>query len=105
MWLWRPKHWKFGSRWVGPYKIAGRQGVNYTLMLREGKTLVAHHNQLKIGLATSELGLPIHPVAETPGISVQEYDVLEIFSSLVINILVTVCREGKVSRDSTSIAC
>ena len=74
VWLWRPKHWKFGSRWVGPYKIAGRQGVNYTLMLREGKTLVAHHNQLKIGLATSELGLPIHPVAETPGIPVQEYD-------------------------------
>ena len=75
VWLWRPKHWKFGSRWVGPYKIAGRQGVNYTLKLREGKTLVAHHNQLKVDLAPLELGLPIHPAAETPGISVQEYDI------------------------------
>ena len=75
VWLWRPKHWKFGSRWVGPYKIAGRQGVKYTLKLREGKTLVAHHNQRKVDLAPLDLGLPIHPAAETPGISVQEYDI------------------------------
>ena len=44
VWLWRPKHWKFGKRWTGPYKVSSRDGVNYKLISSRGKALVAHNN-------------------------------------------------------------
>ncbi len=68
VWLRRPKHGKFGKRWIGPYIISSREGVNYTLRSEMGKTLVAHHNQLKICPTPLGRGLPVHPVPETPGI-------------------------------------
>ena len=37
--LWRPKHWKFGRKWTGPYKILSRNGVNYKLESTLGRTL------------------------------------------------------------------
>ena len=75
VWLWRSKHWIFGSEWVGPYKVIVREGVNYTLRFKEGKTLVAYHNQLKAYPVPLDQGLPIQPLAETPGISVHEQGV------------------------------
>ena len=30
IWLWRPKKFKFGRRWIGPYEVCSRRGVNYT---------------------------------------------------------------------------
>ena len=72
VWLWRPKHWKFGRRWTGPYKIIFRQGVNYTIQSNGGKSLVVHHNQLKPCPIPFDQGQPIHPVPETPGIQIGE---------------------------------
>ena len=72
VWLWRPKHWKFGRRWTGPYKIASRQGVNYNIQSNSGKLLVVHHNQLKPCPIPFDQGQPIHPVPETPGIQIGE---------------------------------
>ena len=28
VWLARPKKWKFGKKWIGPYKICSQNGVN-----------------------------------------------------------------------------
>ena len=47
VWLRRPKSWKFGRKWVGPYEIVSRKGVNYNIRSNAGRSLVAHHNQLK----------------------------------------------------------
>ena len=47
VWLRRPKNWKFGGRWIGPYQIISHQGVNYKLRSKAGKDLVVHHNQVK----------------------------------------------------------
>ena len=75
VWLWRPKHWKFGSRWVGPYKLVVMEGVNYTSRSKEGKLWLlttTNFDQLKVYPVPLDKGLPIHPVAEIPEISVQE---------------------------------
>ena len=47
LWLWRPKHWKFGKKWTGPYKIVSREGVNYRVVSTTGNAFIAHHNLLK----------------------------------------------------------
>ena len=69
VWLWRPKHWKFGKRWTGPYKVLARNGVNYRLISSVGKTLVAHHNLLKPCPIPMDKGIPVCPAPETPGIT------------------------------------
>ena len=48
VWLKRPKPWKFGRRWVGPFVVLSRTGVNYQLQSESGKIRVAHHNNLKL---------------------------------------------------------
>ena len=46
VWLKRPKNWKFWRRWIGPFVVLNRTGVNYKL--QSGKVIkVAHHNNLK----------------------------------------------------------
>ncbi len=70
VWLWRPKHWKFGKRWTGPYTVSSREGVNYKLTSLWGKSLIAHHNLLKVCSLPLGRGLPVHPVPETPGFAV-----------------------------------
>eukprot|EP00794_Sanderia_malayensis_P016451 gene16451-biopygen12126 len=72
VWLWRPKHWKFGKRWTGPYRIQSRDGVNYRLTSSMGKSLVAHHNLLKPCVLPLSPGIPVHPGPETPGITLSE---------------------------------
>lgn len=47
VWLKRPKDWKFGRRWIGPFVVLNRTGVNYKLQSELGKVKVAHHNNLK----------------------------------------------------------
>ena len=74
VWLWRPKHWKFGRKWTGPYKVLSRDGVNYKLGSSTGRTLIAHHNLLKPCPLPIDKGTPIHPTPETPGITVREVD-------------------------------
>ena len=72
VWLWRPKHWKFGKRWTGPYQVSSRDGVNYKLVSTRGKTLVAHHNLLKYCPVPLDQGQPVHPAPETPGFTIGE---------------------------------
>ena len=47
VWLRRPKKWKFGNKWVGPYTVLSKIGVNYKIKSDNGKDMVVHHNQLK----------------------------------------------------------
>ena len=42
----RPKGWQFGSKWVGPYRIIKRLGVNYKIISRGSVEKVVHHDQL-----------------------------------------------------------
>ena len=74
VWLWRPKHWKFGKKWTGPYKIVSREGVNYRVVSTRGKTLIAHHNLLKPCPMPTDKGTPFHPTNETPGITIVRRD-------------------------------
>ena len=50
-WLRRPKTCKLGKRWTGPFVILNRMGVNYKIQSSSGRTLVAHHDQLKLHYA------------------------------------------------------
>ena len=42
----RPKTWKFGRRWIGPYKVVSQLGVNYRIQSDEGKEKIVHHNNV-----------------------------------------------------------
>ena len=64
VWLRRPKNWKFGGRWIGPYQIISRQGVNYKLRSKTGTYLVVHHNQVKSCTLPFNRGEPYCPVRE-----------------------------------------
>ena len=64
VWLRRPKTWKFGRRWIGPYQIISHQGVNYKLCSREGKDIVVHHNNVKPCTIPFNMGEPSFPVRE-----------------------------------------
>lgn len=52
----RPKGWKLGNKWVGPYRILKRLGVNYKVVSQGGKEMVVHHDQLKIGYIPFQTG-------------------------------------------------
>lgn len=68
IWLRRPKTWKFGKRWVGPYQIQARNGVNYKIRSQEGKDLVVHHNNVKACSVPFDKGEASYPVKESAGI-------------------------------------
>ena len=70
LWLRRPKHWEFGKRWRGPYKVQSQRGVNYQVEAKDKKTLVVHHNQLKACAIPRDGGKPVCPVPETGEIEV-----------------------------------
>ena len=48
VWLKRPKTWKFWPKWIGPFEIMQRMGVNYKIRSQVGKISVVHHDHLKI---------------------------------------------------------
>eukprot|EP00794_Sanderia_malayensis_P018344 gene18344-biopygen12294 len=70
VWLRRPKTWKFGRRWICPYQILARNGVNYRVRSKDGKELVVHHNNVKACTVPFGKGEPFCPVKETVGIEV-----------------------------------
>ena len=70
VWLRRPKHWKFGKRWRGPYKVLLQRGVNYKVKDKAGKTLNVHHNQLKLCTIPQDGSRPTCPVPETGEIEI-----------------------------------
>eukprot|EP00794_Sanderia_malayensis_P021472 gene21472-biopygen4070 len=65
VWLRRPKTWKFGKRWLGPYEILENRGVNYCIRCADGKTKVVHHDNLKVSVMPSGRGEPHCPVTES----------------------------------------
>ena len=48
VWLKKPETWKFGPKWIGPFEIRQRMGVNYKIRSKVGKVSVVHHDNLKI---------------------------------------------------------
>ena len=72
VWLRRPKSWKFGGRWIGPYEVLSRQGVNYRLRSKVGKELVAHHDNLKLCVVPISQGVTVPPAPESVDISFVE---------------------------------
>ena len=72
VWLRRPKAWKFGGRWIGPYQIISHQGVNYRLRSKAGKDIVAHHNQVKPCTIPFNKGEPSCPVREAEEIEITD---------------------------------
>ena len=61
----RPKVWKFGTKWRGPYEITKRLGVNYKIRHKGGKEIVVHHNNLKISYIRFNQGELVCPTVET----------------------------------------
>ncbi len=71
----RPKGWKFGSKWVGPYRIIKRLGVNYKIISRGGVEKVVHHDQLKLSYVPGELVCPTREVGELQVVDVAPQEV------------------------------
>ena len=74
VWLRRPKSWKFGGRWIGPYEVLSRQGVNYRQRSKVGKEMVAHHDNLKLCVVPISQGVTVSPVPESMDISFAKGD-------------------------------
>ena len=83
VWVKRPKKGKFGRKWIGPYKVVSRLGVTYRVRSKDGKTMVVHHDNLKLGYIpldgvrvvspgresgdfTVVHSVPLHPVIQSP---------------------------------------
>ena len=60
----RPKGWKFGNKWVGPYRILNRVGEDYRIVSKGGKEMVVHHDQLKHSYIPFQEGEPACPSRE-----------------------------------------
>ena len=65
VYLRRPKGWKFGANWVGPFDVVSRLGVDYKIKSTKGKVMVVHHDQLKRGYAPVGSGKVVCPARET----------------------------------------
>ena len=66
--------WKFGRKWIGPYTVVSRRGVNYKIKSQEGKELVVHHNNLKFFVMPDLKGTVVCPTPESPEISVVQQE-------------------------------
>ena len=60
----RPKGWKLGSKWAGPYRILKRVGVNYKIVSQGGEGKVVHHDQLKLSYVPFQPGELVCPSQE-----------------------------------------
>ena len=67
MYLRRPKKWKLGAKWIGPFEVVCRLGVDYKIKSKEGKITVVHHDRLKRGYAPLNEGNVICPARELGG--------------------------------------
>ena len=75
VWLRRPRAWKFGGKWNGPYEVLFNKGVTYKLRSREGKEIVAHHDNLKPCVLPSNKGVPLCPTPEAMDINIVPVEV------------------------------
>ena len=76
----RPKGWKLGNKWVGPYRILNRVGVNYKIMSTGGEVKVVHHDQLKITHIPFQPGELVCPTRE-----IGEFQVVDVAPQPVEN--------------------
>ena len=67
VYLGRPKKWKLGAKWIGPFENVRRLGVDYKIKSKEGKITVVHHDRLKRGHAKLNEGKDICPARELGG--------------------------------------
>ena len=65
VWLQRPKTWKLCRKWVGPYSIVSRLGVNYKIRSKDGKEFVTHHDSLRLSSIPVDEGMMVCPTRET----------------------------------------
>ncbi len=72
VWLKRPKTWKFGPKWIGPYEIIQRMGVNYKIRNRTGRISVVHHDHLKSSVIPLGDGQVVPPTPESGDIQVAQ---------------------------------
>eukprot|EP00112_Aurelia_sp_Birch-Aquarium-sp1_P024442 Seg7738.2 transcript_id=Seg7738.2/GoldUCD/mRNA.D3Y31 product="Gag-Pol polyprotein" protein_id=Seg7738.2/GoldUCD/D3Y31 len=72
VWLRRPKKWTFGKKWIGPYQIIVRTGVNYKIISKFGKINTAHHDQLRLCPLPVSQGQPLAPVPEIGDTLIQQ---------------------------------
>jgi hypothetical protein len=72
----RPKGWKPGNKWVGPFNILKRFGVNYRIVSKGGKVMVVHYYQLKHSHIPFQVGEPVCPSRE-----VGEFQVVDVTPS------------------------
>ena len=61
MYLRRPKGWKLGAKWIGPFEVVFRLGVDYKIKSSKGKITVVHHDRLKGGYAPLSNGNVVCP--------------------------------------------
>ena len=67
VYLRRPKGWKLGAKWIGPFEIVCRMGVDYKIRSNQGKITVVHHDRLKRGYAPVNGGKVVCPAPELGG--------------------------------------
>ncbi len=65
VWLKLPKKWKFGPKWLGPYTILARLGVNYRVSSETGCPFIVHHDHLKPYFMPTGQGRTICPGQES----------------------------------------
>ena len=65
------------GKWVGPYVVLSRIGVNYKLRSKTGKTFVSHHDQVKSCPVPASEGQPYCPVPEIPDVYALEEPAVE----------------------------
>ena len=63
VWLRRPKTWKLGKKWTGPFLVVAGM-VNYRIQSPSGRILVVHHDHLKLHYAPTEPRNVFCPVRE-----------------------------------------
>ena len=63
----RPKGWKLGAKWTGPFEVVCRVGVDYKIKSSKGKITVVHHDRLKRGYALLSNGDVVCPARELGG--------------------------------------
>ena len=72
VWVRRPKSWKFGKKWIGPFEILSRKGVTYHVRSKEGKSMVVHHDNLKQSVVPANKGVAYCPVPDSSDITFVE---------------------------------
>ena len=68
VWLHYPKSWKLGSRWVGRYEFISQMGFTYRICSKEGKEMIAHHDNIKPCVLPAREGIIHCPAPEDTAI-------------------------------------